>query len=70
MRRSKQHPENVWALRGLYDRYLRLEETDLAAIMKLDLDIVQWWVEQKITTFYYLPSKALTRILANASLKQ
>ena len=70
VRRSKQHPKNVWVLRGLYDRYLRLEETDLAAILKLGLDIVQWWVEQTITTFCYLPRKALTTILANAYLKQ
>ena len=39
--RSNQHPNNIWAIRGLYECYQRLGEVILAAGIKLALELAQ-----------------------------
>ena len=56
--RSNQHPNNIWALYGLYMCYLKMGETRLAAMTKPALDIAQARADQTIQSSCFCARQA------------
>ena len=56
--RSNQHPNNIWALQGLYMCYLKMGETRLAAMIKPALDIAQARADQTIQSSCFCARQA------------